>query len=171
MSLSRADLIAAAAGELVGVLALAGMTAVDDAANLKGPIDRTYRALGFSEAQLSALIADGDEEAAIAFATYFVLARATFSVAKKFDVSGNTGAKLEQQYQHLKELRDEALRIAQGYGLQVAGHGVSGILGIPYAGGIESSDYETIAEDASRKQPLFSLNMHRPMVLEEWLNE
>ena len=80
------------AGELADVLSLAGLAATDTSGALKEPLDRAFRALGVAEADLAgAAAADGDEERAIAYASYFVLSRAAGALAGRVDVSVGRG--------------------------------------------------------------------------------
>jgi hypothetical protein len=155
MALTRAALITAVTGELAQVLTLAGLTAVDDAANMKSPIDRTFLALGTAYADLpTATVTDGQELKSLAYARYFVLLRALQGIGKKMDVgAGSARASLSQQWDHVKELLGIAAGEAQLYGLNV---GEGDILPLVYAGGIDTADYETRAID--RLPPLFSLS-------------
>ena len=157
MALARADLTTTIAGELANVLTLAGLSTTDTSGNLKEPLDRVFRALAVAEADLAtAAVADGAEERAVAYARYFVLVRATDALAGKMDVSaGAASAKLRQQFENVRDRMQEALIVARGYGLAIAGDGVSGIAPIPYAGGVSRSDYDAIAADADRVPPLF----------------
>lgn len=133
MALSRAQVITTATGELEDVLALAQLTAVDDASNMKPAIDRVFRAFGVVESGLSgAAVADGSETAALAYARYFILDRALLALANKMDVAGSKGgAKLNQQYTNVREQMERALRIAQAYGLAVPGAGRIGGVPLP----------------------------------------
>jgi hypothetical protein len=159
VTLSRAQLIAVVAGELDDVLTLAKLTAVDDAPNLKGPIDRTFRAIGVAEAGLAAAtVADGGEQQAIAYATYFVLQRATWALTDRMDVSGaRGGAKLRQRFENVRDRLDEALSIAQHYGLAIPGNGAITRHPLIYAGGVSSGDYDAVASDGDRMKPLFTV--------------
>lgn len=155
MSLTRAALITAVAGELDDVLTLAGMTSADDAANMKSPIDQVFRELGTAEASLAtATVADGSEKKSVAYATYFVLRRASRALVKKMSVaSGGARANLREQYENVRAEMRDALAIAQGYGLAVG----LGATPTPYAGGISQSNYDDVALDTDRIPPLFSL--------------
>lgn len=159
MSLARADLVTAVAGELADVLTLAGIAATDTSGALKEPLDRVFRALGVAEAGLaSATVADGDEQRAIAYAAYFVLSRAVGALASRVDVSlgrGEANAKESQAFAHVQEQMREALAIAQGYGLTV---GKSSLAPVPYAGGISRSDYDAAEQDSDRLPPLFAVS-------------
>lgn len=158
MSLTRAELLAAVTGEQTQVLELVGLTALDNAANMKSPIDKTFRALGSTQAGLgSYVVPDGDEDKAVAFANYFVLDRALSAIASAMNVAaGSARAELHQQWENIKELTNRALIIAQGYGLTIAGGLVGGFNPIPYVGGIDDTDWDIVQSD--RKAPLFSID-------------
>jgi hypothetical protein len=158
MALDRATLMTEVGGELAGVLALAKLSVLDDVENLSPPLNRTFRAMGVAETDLAtAVVATGQEQQAIAYATFFILDRALRGIPKKMDVSGGgSSAKLSNQWDHLRELRDEALLVAQGFGLDIAGAGESGWIPIPYAGGVSESDYLANRE-GDRLEPLFQV--------------
>lgn len=120
--LARSDLVATIAGELAETLALGGLALTDTSGALKEPIDRTFRALGAAEADLATATApDGSEAAAIAFATYFALARTLDAVAAKMDVGAEgASAKRHQQWDNVKARLEAALAAAQYYGLPLS---------------------------------------------------
>jgi hypothetical protein len=158
--LTRFDLITAVSGELAGVLTLAGFTAADTVGNMKEPTDQTFRAMGVAEADLAdAAVADGEEQKGIAFLTFFTVDKAVWNTANKMNVkAGSASAELETQHKNLLRLWAQALAEAQSYGLPVpgGGPGASGVIPIPYVGGISRSDYETVAADSDRLPLLFS---------------
>jgi hypothetical protein len=157
MSLTRAALVTAVAGELSQVLTLAGLGNTDVSGALKEPLDKVFRALGTAEASLaSGAAADGAEQQAVAYAVYFALARATEALASKMDVSaGSASAKLRQQFENVRDRMKEALAIAQSYGLPVYTDG-RGLAPMPFAGGISRAARETVIADIDREAPLFS---------------
>ena len=121
MGLTRAELNTAVTGELAGVLTLAGFAATDTSGAMKEVLDRTFRALGVAEAGLaSAMVEDGAEQSAIAFARYFVLDKAVMATTSKMNVkAGSASANLREQHENLKQQRDEAYATAEVYGLWV----------------------------------------------------
>lgn len=159
MALARSVLVAAIAGGLRELLAEAELLPADTTGHLKEPIDQTFRALGVAEVGLAAAtVADGSESAAIAIANYFTLARILNAVSTEISLSSvGSRAEFQQLYDHVKERLEAALVVAQGYGLVIAGAGSSGIVPIPYAGGIDAFDYAEIADDTSQVPKLFSL--------------
>jgi len=159
VALPRATLVEAMTGELEEVLELADIDPVDQTGDLKEPIDRTFRALGVAEVDLAtASAATGSEAKAIAYATYFVLYKATAALVAQMNMSSaGARAELRQQYENVRDRMREALEIAQGFGLSIATGGSAGVAPIPFAGGIESADYEGVADSSSRMPPLFDL--------------
>ncbi len=147
MAMSRAALVTEVAGELSQALAELGIAATDTAGALREPINRTFRALGAAEeALLTSPIADGDEDKAIAFATYFVLNRLVNAAHGMIDLSaaGGAGLKQQQTMQSLKQQRDGALTVAVAHGL--AGYTAktsASVTPIPLAGGIARAAYFT----------------------------
>lgn len=158
MALSRADLVGIVASEQHESLVLARLSDADQPGALKDPLDRCFRALGTPESGLAtASVPDGGEQRAIAFATYFVLARATLAlVGKRTMAAGRTRSHAREQYENVRERMREALAIAQGYGLALAGNGLSGLTPVPYAGGVALGDYTAREQDGDRVPPLFS---------------
>lgn len=142
--LDRPSLIANVTGEYQAILELADFTADDTTGNMKEPTDWTFRYLGVLEASLdTASVADGKETQAMAYLTYFLLAKATAALAANMSVGGGRArAELQQQFDHVKALRDEALYVAQSYGLTVVATS-TGISPIPFAGGMDAADFET----------------------------
>lgn len=159
MSLARSSLLAAIAGELREPLALAEINPVDTTGNLKEPLDRTFRALGAAEADLAtAVVATGSEAVAIAYATYFVYSRVTSALADQVNMSSvGSRADLHQLYENMKDRMADALLIAQGFGLSISGSGASGLVPIPFVGGMDAADYDAVASDDSVMPRLFSL--------------
>lgn len=163
MALTRAALTATLAGELADVLALASLEAADTTGALKEPLDRTFRALGVAEGGLAEAAApDGAEPRAIAFATYFALARAASALAGRVDVAtgrNETSAKESQAFTHVQALLEQARADAEGYGLPV---GTGAIVPVPFAGGIARGDYAAVAGDPDRLPPLFGVGDPTP---------
>lgn len=159
MALARSSLLAAMAGELREPIDLADILPIDTTGNLKEPLDRTFRALGVAETDLpTASVATGSEAKAIAFATYFVYARVTSALADQVNMSSvGSRADLHQLYENMKDRMADALVIAQGFGLSIAGSGASGVVPLAYAGGIDVADFDDIAEDDSIMPRLFSM--------------
>lgn len=157
--LSRAELATAVSGELAGVLTLARFTATDSSGNMKEVLDRTFRALGVAEGGLAtASVADGNEERAIAYLRYFVIDKAVYATTAKMNLkAGSSSANLREQHENLLRLLASALAVAQSFGLPLPGNGLSGVMPIPYAGGISEGDYVSLAHDGDRLPPLFSL--------------
>lgn len=160
MALTRAQLVTATAGEWAQVLTLAGLAATDTSGALKEPIDKTFRALDVTEANLAtATVVDGGEEQALAYAAYFVLARAVAATVSKMTVAaGTTKASLREQHENLLRLLAHALAIAQSFGLSIPGADGGGCIPIPYAGGVDQADYDANLADTSRVPPLFSVD-------------
>lgn len=158
--LSRAELATAVSGELAGVLTLAGFAATDTSGAMKEPLDRTFRALGVTESGLAAAtVPDGSEERAIAYLRYFVIDKAVYATTAKMNVkAGSASANLREQHENLLRLQASALAVAQSYGLSLPGNGLSGVMPIPYAGGVSEGDYVSLAHDGDRLSPLFSLH-------------
>lgn len=166
MALTRANLIAAVAGELAGVLTLGGFTSADTTGNCKEPADSAFRALGTAQADLAtATVDDGDEQQAIAYLRYFVVDKAVWNTTAKMNVkaTGGAAANLREQHENLLKLLAHALGQAQAYGLQVPGNGQSGYIPLPFGGGTSLADYDTRAADTDRVPPLFSLDDLSPL--------
>lgn len=155
--MTRTELLEEVAGELDDVLTLAKLLPVDDATNLGGPLNRTFRALGATQAELpTAVVNTGAEEAAVAWANYFVLLRAVNGVVAKMNVSaGAAKADLHQQYENLKDRLEYAEKIAVSYGL-VIGSSTEGVYPIVWAGGVTHTDYDAMSGDTDRIEPFFS---------------
>lgn len=158
MALTRAQLIAAVAGELAGVLTLGGFTSADTATNMKEPTDRAFRALGVGQNVIDyGQAPDGDEEKWLAYLRYFTIDKAVWNTTAKMNVkAGSASANAREQHENLLRLQASALALAQSFGLQVPGAGQSAYLPIPFGGGIDQAAYDATADDTSRVPPLFS---------------
>ncbi len=142
--MTRAELV----GEVIGLLSQAltdiGIPATDTAGALREPVNRTLRALGAAQAGLTtAVVADGDEEKAIAFGRYFVLDRLVDAAHGFIDLGGSVSSlKQQQTVQSLERQRDRALIVAVAHGL--AGYTAktsANVAPIPIAGGIARTAY------------------------------
>jgi hypothetical protein len=163
--LDREDLLLAVAGQMEDVMRLAKITTDDDAANMGGVLDRTFRALGVDQATLVAgVVADGAEEQALAYAEFFLLRRAVLATVAKMNVAaGSAKANLREQYENLKEQMNLALAIAQGYGLSLVVEVSSSVWPVPYVGGESITDYEAIASESDRISPMFAITDLAPI--------
>lgn len=170
MSMTRAELIAATAAELSGVLTLAGFTAADTTGNMKEPTDRAFRALGVGQNVIDyGLAPDGEEEKWLAYLRYFVIDKAVWNTTAKMNVkAGSATANQREQHENLLRLQASALALAQSFGLQVPGNGQSGIVPVPFGGGIDQGDYDAVADDTSLVPPLFS---RRDLPVPAWGSE
>jgi len=159
LSLTRAELIAAVAGELSGVLTLGGFTSADTTGNMKEPTDRAFRALGVGQNVIDyGQAPDGDEEKWLAYLRYFTIDKAVWNTTSKMNVkAGSAAANAREQHENLLRLQASALALAQQYGLQVPGNGQSGYIPIPFGGGIDQAQHDATADDTSLVPPLFSV--------------
>lgn len=162
MSLTRAQLVAVLAGEVEQAYSLASLPLTDTTGALKEPVDRTYRELGTAEADIAtAEVSTGGERRAIAFATYYAIRRAWYAVV---DVainvsSGGSSLSLNQDFTNLKALLDEAREEAQRFGLSTGDD--AGVAALAYGGGIDVTDYDTIDDDTSQMEKMFTLERIR----------
>ncbi len=151
MAMSRAELVGEVGGLLAQALAVVGMPATDTAGALREPVNQTLRALGVAQATLAtAIVADGQEATAVAFARYFVLDRLVDAAHDLINLSAPGGARLEQQgtVASLKAQRDEARTIAvarglTGYTVQTGAGDAVSVAPIPLAGGLARVPYFT----------------------------
>lgn len=135
MALARIDLARVVAAELAPALRITGLPASDESGAMKEPLDRTFRALGFAEADLAtATVTEGMEQLAITWASYHVLKRAVFMFGLKGAEKDTKG------YAQVVELLDDTYVSAKRYGLRE-------ITATPYFGGVDLNDGE----------PLFSI--------------
>lgn len=158
MGMTRAALNTAVTADLSGVLTLAGFAATDTSGAMKEVLDKTFRALGVAESGLaSATVADGSEQQAIAYLSYFTIDKAVWNTTAKMNVkAGSAAANQREQHENLLKLLGHALAQAQAYGLPVPGNGQSGYIPVPFGGGIDQGQYDATADDTSLVPPLFS---------------
>jgi hypothetical protein len=123
---TRADAVAAIAAELSSLLTSAGMAATDTTGNLKEPIDRALRTLGYAASELATATPD-DDAGLLALAIYETLTTIVARLAASFDIATSDGSsyRLQQVFANAKTVLEQAAATVTGlYGSVAASGGV-----------------------------------------------
>ena len=123
--MTRADAVAAIAAELSSLLTSAGMAAADTTGNLKEPIDRALRTLGYAASELATATPD-DDAGFLALAIYESLKTIVARLAANFDIAtAGDSYRLQQVFANAKSVLEQAAATVAGlYGSAVASGGI-----------------------------------------------
>src|SRR5690349_21715701 len=123
--MTRADAVAAIAAELSSLLTSAGMAAADTTGNLKEPIDRALRTLGYAASELATATPD-DDAGFLALAIYESLKTIVARLAANFDIAtAGDSYRLQQVFANAKSVLEQAAATVAGlYGSATASGGI-----------------------------------------------